>query len=135
MPWSVTSLNAVAINSSAINITWQPPINPNGHVTYRVTLLTIDDEFETAATSLVVGNLRVYTEYYVTVVAKNTAGTNQSQITVRTGESGVCVCVCVCLCVCVCVCVSVSVSVSVCLFGACVRACVCVQGHRQGDSN
>lgn len=90
VPTSVVKLQAEAINSTAISITWQPPINPNGNVTYQV-MVSSDPLYttETVATSLIVANLNVYTIYYVNVTARNTAGVSHPEDTnVTTGESG-----------------------------------------------
>lgn len=90
-PSSVTNLTPVPVNSSAIRITWQPPIHPNGNVTYRVMVSSVTGDIVTTATSVVVGDLQIYSLYYVTVTAENTAGTNRSdEFSVRTGESGEC---------------------------------------------
>ena len=96
-PSSVRNLAAVAINSTAINITWQPPINPNGDVSYivRVQGSSVDQVNTTTDTSVIVTNLEIYTIHYVTVMAVNAAGENSSEVTVRTQESGI-VCVCAC---------------------------------------
>ena len=97
-PSSVRNLAAVAINSTAINITWQPPINPNGDVSYLVRVQGSSvDQVNTTDTSVIVTNLRIYTMHYVTVMAVNAAGESSSEdTTVRTLESGIlCVCACV----------------------------------------
>ena len=82
------NLKAVAVNATAIRITWQPPISPNGNVTYRV-MVSNGRKIETAATSVVVTNLSIYTGYNITVTAKNTAGMSDNEdYFVKTGESG-----------------------------------------------
>jgi len=90
VPSAVTSLQAVAVNATAINVTWQPPINPNGIVLYRVTVPSLPfSETTINATSLIVNGLDAYTAYCVTVTAYNTAGHSDSlEETVTTQESG-----------------------------------------------
>lgn len=86
VPSAVRNLSAVPISSSAINITWQPPADPNGNVHYRVEVLFSNDVI-TTNTSLVIRDLKVYTFYNITVIAENGAGRNSSdRITVRTLE-------------------------------------------------
>ena len=128
-PSSIRNLVAVAINSTAINITWQPPINPNGDVSYivRVQGSSVDQVNTTTDTSVIVTNLEIYTIHYVTVMAVNAAGESSSEnTTVTTLESGI-VCVCMRVCVCVRACMSVCVHLCVCV-RVCVRQCdsVCV---------
>ena len=98
-PSPVRNLVAVAINSTAINVTWQPPINPNGDVSYLVSVQGSSvHQINTTNTSVIVTHLEIYTMYYVTVTVGNGAGENSSLYAVRTLESGI---LCVCLCVCV----------------------------------
>ena len=97
-PSHVRNVTVVPINSSAIHVTWDPPVRPNGRrLRYRVIVPSSPiHTCETNDTSLVVGDLKPNTKYYVTISAVNDAGKTEfpDEFIVRTAESSMYVQLC-----------------------------------------
>ena len=72
-PSPVRNIKVIAISSSSINITWDEPAEPNGIVSYRITVVS-HRVFNTSDTFFVVGELKPFTEYFVNVQPYTRAG-------------------------------------------------------------
>ena len=72
-PSPVRNIKVIAISSSSINITWDEPAEPNGIVSYHVTVVS-HRVFNTSDTFFVVGELKPFTEYFVNVQPYTRAG-------------------------------------------------------------
>jgi len=72
-PGPVRDVKGTAISSSSINITWEEPNEPNGVVSYRVTVMS-HGMFNTSDTFLVVDRLKPFTEYFIHVQPRTSVG-------------------------------------------------------------
>ena len=92
-PARVRPLNLVAISAASINITWYPPIEPNGNISLYRIIMVVPRE-EVVASSGMTGNtlvtgLTAFTNYSFLVEACTAAGcTNSSITTTATLEIG-----------------------------------------------
>lgn len=90
------------IDSTSLNVTWQPPLEKNGKILYYVIFIKLCDrhvmgdiKFSIVANASerrkVITNLKPYTNYSVHVVANTSAGYgNKSDVTFeRTDQAGV----------------------------------------------
>lgn len=84
-PAGVRSLNLVAISAASINITWYPPIEPNGNISlYRIIMVIPREEVVTSTEmigSILVTGLAAFTNYSFLVEACTAVGCANSSIT------------------------------------------------------
>ena len=78
MPGSaVYNLTYASLSPSEVNLTWQPPLAPNGlilHYSLALWNATHSLDLTSNASSLYIGHLRKYARYSVTVQAHTRAG-------------------------------------------------------------
>lgn len=88
VPEGLAEPKAVAINATAVMITWQSPLKPNGDITEYVLLEDEQEVFRSQAFSYVSGGLSPYTLYEYKIQACTTKGCGTSAPTsVRTLEA------------------------------------------------
>ena len=97
-PEILFSPQVALVSSIVLNITWSPPVYPNGNITeYIITLNTIvsnvlqtqSDAYTPTTNSALVFDLEPFSEYNVFVTAVNVAGNITSEeAVIMTGETG-----------------------------------------------
>ena len=70
-PGGVQEPTVNVLNATAMEVSWQPPISPNGRLESYVVKLPLPrlEVANVSTTRLVITNLIPYTEYYVTITA------------------------------------------------------------------
>ncbi|KAM4676019.1 phosphatidylinositol phosphatase PTPRQ [Discoglossus pictus] len=95
VPSSVENINYENISSTSIMIFWDPPLEPNGVIThYTVYAMELDTreafQVTTMKTSIIITDLKMYTDYKMRVTASTSAGesslSEENNIFVRTLE-------------------------------------------------
>jgi len=81
VPSDINIINAVALNSSSVNVSWSEPAEPNGIVSYHLKVGR-DLSFDTSDTYLVVGRLNPFEEYHILVQPSTEAGKGRKSLIV-----------------------------------------------------